>query len=184
MQSSWVAVDDEQGAYEATSHLIEQGYQRIAHLMGPEKLTLSHNRFKGYQKALNEHGIVIDDALVLKGNYSTKEEGEHIITEALNAPNPPDAVFAHTDITAFGAIAAAKRKGLQVPHDFGVVGFSDWQFSELISPSLSSVIQPGYEMGRQAANIFLHESAEKEKAHPQNIVLKTELVVRESSRRK
>jgi LacI family transcriptional regulator len=183
-ESSMVEVDDEIGAYQATTHLIEQGYKRIAHLMGPETLIIGRRRYEGYVRALKEHGVNLDEDLIYRGNHSSKEESEAIVRKALDGTSPPDAIFAHSDMTAFGAILAAKKKGLRIPEDFGVVGFSNWQFSEFVSPSLTTVLQPGYEMGRMAAKIFLNEVDRKEVIDFQKITLGTQLIVRESSIRK
>lgn len=181
--SSQVIVDDERGAYEATKHLIDQGYKNIAHLMGPENLKLGQNRFNGYVKALKDAGMPIDERLIFKGSYSSKDEAEQIVLDSLHRGPEFDAIFAHHDVVAVGALSAAKKYGFHVPNDFGVVGFSDWQFSEWISPSLSSVRQPGYEMGKSAAKIFLDEIADKENFKPQKLILDTQLIVRESSQR-
>ncbi|WP_075350761.1 LacI family DNA-binding transcriptional regulator [Algoriphagus marinus] len=179
-----VMVDDYQGAYNATSHLISQGYNRIVHLAGPKNLSISKERERGYRDALSNHGIPIDPTLIVECAYGTSDEGFKI-TENLfkQLDKKPDGVFANNDIAAAGAILACKSLGYSVPNDVGVVGFSNWQFCSMIEPTLSSVSQPGFKMGLKATELLL-DLIEK-KLDPDTItepiVLETELLIRNSS---
>lgn len=178
-----VIVNDEQGAYEATTHLIEQGYYRIAHLAGPQNLTISNNRLNGFKAALADNKYMIDDNLIKICGLGTYEEAEAITNELLDYRFPPDAIFANNDVAAYGAMTAIKKRGMKIPEDIAIVGFSNWRFSSLIQPALSSVTQPGFKMGQEATRLLMKQInlGKDEEAITETISLKTNLVVRESS---
>ncbi|WP_375581326.1 LacI family DNA-binding transcriptional regulator [Marivirga tractuosa] len=180
-----VIVNDEQGAYEATTHLIEQGCYRIAHLAGPQNLAISKNRLNGYKAALADNRYMIDDNLIKVCGLGTFEEAESITNEILDYRFPPDALFANNDVAAYGAMMAIRKKKLRIPEDIAIVGFSNWRFSSLIQPALSSVTQPGFKMGQEATRLLMKQinKAEDEESITETISLKTNLVVRESSKK-
>ncbi|GGZ14504.1 LacI family transcriptional regulator [Echinicola pacifica] len=178
-----VVVNDFSGAYQATTHLIEQGYRNIMHLAGPENLTISKERKKGYIKALEEAGLPIREKWIIPCPLGTSEESQRLTEPILAAEERPDAVFASNDVAAAGAMMAAKKLGLKLPKEFGAVGFSNWQFSSMIEPPLSSVSQPGFEMGEKAAQLLLQmiDSQSSEAFQAKTEVLDTGLIVRKSS---
>ncbi|WKV11126.1 LacI family DNA-binding transcriptional regulator [Marivirga harenae] len=180
-----VIVNDEQGAYEATTHLIEQGCYRIAHLAGPQNLAISKNRLNGYKAALADNRYMIDDNLIKVCGLGTFEEAESITNEILDYRFPPDAIFANNDVAAYGAMMAIRKKKLRIPEDIAIVGFSNWRFSSLIQPALSSVTQPGFKMGQEATRLLMKQinKGEDEESITETISLKTNLVVRESSKK-
>ena len=188
MDTSSVIVDDYGGAYRATEHLIEQGCRRIAHLAGPKHLLLSQNRLDGYQEALEKHNVPFDPSLVVECDDEltvTPDKGIEQTLNLLNLPERPDGVFANNDMTAIGAIKAIQSQGLEVPEDIAVVGYSDWLLSAMMEPSLTMVAQPGYEMGKAAAEILLKQiGAPEGKMEMDSRILETELIVRQSSLRK
>jgi len=179
-----VMVDDRRGAYNATSHLISQGYTRIAHLSGPKNLKISKERERGYREALVNHGIPIDESFIVECAYGTSDEGIKI-TQSLfkSLEQKPDAIFANNDMAAVGAMLACKSLGYRIPEEIGIVGFSNWQFCAMIEPTLSSVAQPGFKIGVKATELLL-DMIEK-KLDPDTItepiVLETELLIRNSS---
>ncbi len=179
-----VIVNDYAGAYEATKHLIQQGFSRIVHLAGPSNLKISQERTRGYKDALREFGIPFLPELLVECTQGSDEEAQRITAKLLNSISPkPDAFFANNDMAAMGAIQACKQAGFSVPQDIGVVGFSNWQFCSIVDPSLSSVAQNGFRIGSTATEILL-DWIEK-KINPESIepsvVLETELLVRKSS---
>jgi LacI family transcriptional regulator len=180
-----VIVNDEQGAYEATTHLIEQGCYRIAHLAGPQNLAISKNRLNGYKAALANNRYMIDENLIKVCGLGTFEEAEAITNEILDYRFPPDAIFANNDVAAYGAMMAIRKKKLRIPEDVAIVGFSNWRFSSLIQPALSSVTQPGFKMGQEATRLLMKQinKGEDEESITETISLKTNLVVRDSSRK-
>ncbi|WP_215225834.1 LacI family DNA-binding transcriptional regulator [Echinicola shivajiensis] len=181
-----VTVDDFSGAYEATKHLIEQGYKKIVHLAGPKNLKISKDRQEGYTKALTEANIPIREEWIIPCPKGTPEESEEICLKLLQAGDRPNAVFASNDIAAAGAMKAAKSLGLKIPNDFGAVGFSNWQFSSMIDPPLSTVSQPGFDMGEKAATLLLKmiDNESEEVFKPKTEVLGTAVIIRESSTKK
>jgi len=182
MHCSQVTVDDFLGGYQATEHLIQQGYKRIAHLAGPHGLHISIDRMNGYKKALTDNGLAIDDSLIIEDS-AFNEGAAYKATIDLLTHHHPDALFAANDISAMAAIKAAKAYGRAVPYDFGVVGFSNWQFSSLTQPSITTIEQPGFEMGQRAAELLIKElaSEETEMLPPEHVILPTRLIVRDSS---
>lgn len=180
-----VIVNDEQGAYEATTHLIEQGCYRIAHLAGPQNLAISKNRLNGYKAALADNRYMIDENLIKVCGLGTFEEAESITNEILEYRFPPDAIFANNDVAAYGAMMAIRKKKLRIPEDIAIVGFSNWRFSSLIQPALSSVTQPGFKMGQEATRLLMKQinKGKDEESVTETISLKTNLVVRESSKK-
>ncbi|WP_052890751.1 LacI family DNA-binding transcriptional regulator [Thermogemmatispora carboxidivorans] len=152
----WISVDNRVGAYEATRHLIRLGHRRIAHIQGPLKYQVSHDRYRGYCDALEEAGIPLDPELVLEGDFMP-QTGRACANAFFDLPpeRRPTAIFAGSDYMAYGAIAAAEQRGLRVPDDVAVVGFDDNPSSAHMEPPLTTVRQPFYEMGRRAAEMLL-----------------------------
>ncbi len=179
-----VTVDDFGGAFEATKHLVEQGYRNIVHLAGPPNLKISRERSDGYQAALRESGITPDPALIVPCPLGTNAEAHQVVSKLLHSPKKrPDAFFAHNDMSAVGAMMACKEAGLQVPSEVGIVGFSNWQFCSMVDPTLSSVYQPGFEMGVKSTQLLLdwiEKKFDPEKSE-MSAVLATELITRKSS---
>jgi LacI family transcriptional regulator len=187
-QASKIIVDDFTGAKEATLHLIDQGCKRIAHLEGPPNLDISKQRLEGYMEALKEHNIPFNKELVAICPSGTIEEGRAATEKLLALKNRPDAIFATNDPAAMGAMQAIKEKGLKIPKDVALVGFSNWIFSSLLDPPLSSVDQPGFEMGQEAAKLLIRQIEKRDKDDsdfvPETKILKTRLIIRESSLKK
>lgn len=179
-----VVVDDYSGAYDATRHLIQQGYRKIVHLAGPSNLKISQERQRGYKNALEDHGLEYNSDWVVECTHGTDDEGQKITAEILSTfKEKPDAFFANNDMAAVGAMLACKAAGKRVPEDVGIVGFSNWQFCSMIDPTLSSVAQPGFKMGATATEILL-DLIEKKKSAEQfqdSVMLETELLIRKSS---
>lgn len=182
-----VVVDDYVGAKEAVNHLIEQGYKKIAFLEGSPGLVITADRKRGYMDALREAGLEIKEAYIQECLTGSQEEGKRGTKKLLSMPTPPDAIFAANDPMATGAMQSVKEKGLRIPQDVGIVGFSNWSYGSLLDPSLTTVDQPGFEMGQEAARLLIRqiELADKNQDDlaPETRVLKTRLIVRDSSLR-
>lgn len=183
--TSKVIVDDYVGAKEAVLHLIEQGYKRIAHLEAAPGLQIALDRRRGYVDALNENNIAVKETMIIECPNGSLEDGKKATKKLLSLASPPDAIFANNDLLAMGAMLAIKEKGLKIPGDIALMGFSNWFFSQLLDPPLSSVDQPGFEMGQEAARLLIRQIEMKDKdqleVQPETKVLKTRLVIRESS---
>ncbi len=185
-ETSRIVFNDYQGAFYAVEHLIEQGYTRIAHIRGPMVASNSKNRLQGYLDAMKKHHLPVNDLMIIDGEALTFDFAVHLGKMlAMNKYNL-DAIFAVTDIVALGVMKGLKSQGYNIPEDMGVVGFNDWYMSTVVDPPLSSVAQPGFEMGKKATEILLNEIAvTKQGLTPayQTVILDTELIVRDSSLR-
>lgn len=176
-----VIVDDFEGGYSATKHLIDQGCKQIAHIAGRKDVLNACERMKGYKKALEDHQIPFKEEYIRYCESITEEEGELFMEEFLTLPNPPDAVFCITDLVALGVIKALKSKGISIPSQIAIVGFSNWKLAEIVSPSLTSIDQHGYQMGVEAVRMLINKLEDKNFEIPDTLELKTRLVVRDSS---
>lgn len=177
-----VVIDDFNGAYNATEHLIQQGYTRIAHISGPKHLKNFNDRIRGYMEALQAYKVKVDPALIYPGNISI-ESGKTGTEYFLSLSNPPDAIFAAEDFTALGAISKLKERHIRIPDEIGIIGFANELFGEHITPSLSTVDQQTIRMGKSALNLLVDIMEKKEKHINQKIVLDPLLIVRQSSLR-
>ncbi len=184
LKSHKIVVDDFMVGFKATQHLIEQSYERIAHLAGPTVLHTYKDRMSGYLSALEKNGMKIRDEYIIH-NKLTRIDGQDAITQLLALPEPPDALFCGNDTSALSVLSYLKKVGINVPNDFGLIGFSDEPASELVTPSISTLKQPAYDMGIKAAELLINEIlSDVNSGEYQTITVPTELIFRESSRRK
>ena len=174
--------DNQQASYEAVSHLIEQGYRRIALLEGPQHIDIFRQRKNGYLDALKAHGYPVLEELMSQ-NAWTKELGAMATVKLLNLPEPPDAIFASTsDFSALGVLEVAGSKGINVPGSLGVCGYSNEPFTEITSPSITTVDQYSVNMGKTIAELFFQELETGQGAtSPKTVSIKPELIIRKSS---
>ncbi len=176
-----VVVDDYNGAFKAVEHLISLGKRRIAHLAGPENLSISRRRLNGYYAALRKHNIPVDDELIISYDL-TMEKVKIYINHLLSLPNPPDALFAINDPTAIEAMQVIKKRGLSIPKDIAVVGFSNDQLSDLIETPLTTVAQPIQLIGETAAEMLLQLiKTDISLWKPITKTMSTELIIRKST---
>lgn len=177
--------DNEQASFEAVSHLIEQGYQRIALLKGPQNLNIFKQRKVGYLAALEKYKVPVIDDLIIE-NAWTKELGAEATRKLLSLPQPPDAIFASTsDFSALGVLEVATAMGFKVPEQLGILGYANEAFTELTSPSITTVDQFSVYMGRTVADLYFKEMENKDTlVVPKTISIKPKLIVRSSTSRK
>lgn len=176
-----VVADDYRGAYQLTEHLIAQGCRRIAHLAGPQHLNITFNRHQAYHDALLAHGLPYEQQLVVPLTNS-RETGGAAATRHLLAGNArPDAIFAAYDFAAAGALQVLEERGIRVPQDVALAGFSNEPFATMVKPQLTSVDQRGEMMGEAAVQLFLQLQKRTDIFTGQRIMLKPKLMVRESS---
>lgn len=176
-----VIVDDMEAAYNATKHLIDEGRKRIAHFSGPQKLLIGRERLEGYKKALKNAGLPIDESLIIHAeNFEMAREA---VNKLMELPERVDGIFAVNDLTAIGAMITLQKRGIKIPDDIAVVGFSDGRFSGIVEPNLSSVDQHGYEMGTAAAKMLIKRILSQDPFYPaETVILQTSLIVRGSSK--
>ena len=194
---AWVGADNRGGAYEATQYFIQHGHRRIAYIQGPMKYKVSHDRYQGYCDALQQANIALDPLLVLEGDFMPS--GGRSCAEtffSLPAEQRPTAIFAGSDFMAYGVMSAAEKFGLRIPTDIALIGFDDNPASAHMRPSLTTVRQPFYDMGRCAIELLfrlieqsrLDSHQQQENGHQStaiietpHIQLPTKLVLRETS---
>ena len=177
-----VLLDNEGAAYSAVRHLIERGHGRIGMLSGRGAISTTTERVAGYERALREAGLELDDRLVISGE-STSEGGAAATHALLDLEPPPTAIFSGNNLMSIGALHAIASRGLTVPDDVALVGFDDFPFpwSDAFRPHLTTVAQPTYELGRRAAEMLVHMLTGSNNTAPQRMVLQGKLVIRESS---
>lgn len=183
LKTTKITVDDHDGAFNATEHLIRQGCKRIAHLSGPPELSISKNRLQGYLDALKANNVEVKEELIIHSSLA-KEDVIDQTQRLLNMPEPPDALFAINDPVAIQAMLVLEEKGVRIPEEVAVVGFTNEPASALIKPSLTTVAQPAYQMGQIAASHILTQINQPDDFIPQNIILNTHLIIRSSSQKR
>ena len=177
-----VYVDDRDAAYDITEHLIQLGHQRIGFLWGGESHRSSPERFKGYESALKDYGIAINNRLIVHGDYSFDDVFRGA-RKLLALKDRPTAIFGSNDEIAAGVLAAAKSSGLEVPYDLSIAGFEDSPFSKQSWPALTTAKQATEEIARQATLRLIAE-LKRNGSHAESIENKgfsPELVIRGST---
>lgn len=178
-EKSWsVGTTNWQGAYDATTYLLGLKHRRIALITDQPGLSVSRSRLEGYKAALKAHGTDFDPALVREDNYLSHYTWR-LVESLLAEADPPTAIFTTGDIAAVHVMETLRLKNIRVPQDMSVVGFDDVPQASAVSPRLTTVYHPLYEMGRVAAETLLQQ-IEKPGLPPKHIQLETKLVVRES----
>ena len=176
-----VRADSEGGAYELTRYLTELGHRRIAILSGPEIVSTSTQRVAGYRRALQDAHLKVDSELISFGKFY-QESGYERTMKLLALSRPPTAIFAGNNFIAIGVMKALYESGLRIPEDMSVVGFDDLPPGLLVQPFLTVAAQPAYEMGYRATKLLLERIANSGEPSYQEIVLPTQLVIRQSCR--
>jgi LacI family transcriptional regulator, galactose operon repressor len=173
-----VLTDDEHGAFEATRHLILRGGGRIGMIRGAEGTDLQ--RFTGYRRALDSMGIPLKPELTAIGEW-TRPGGFRAMHTLLALPDPPTAVFSANDLMAIGAMDAAREVGLSIPGDLALVGYDDIEAAALVSPPLTTVVNPAYEVGRAAGRLLADRMTGGYTGERREVVLHCRLVDRGST---
>ncbi len=176
-----VVVDNVSGAYEAVAHLIAEGHRRIGAVLGARVSTTGEERYRGYARALEAHGIPLDPALVRSGVGRTGI-GYEFTQELLALANPPTALFVGNNLLTIGALRAIQEQGLRIPVDIALASFDETDWMYFVRPALTVVAQPTYELGQIAAEMLLRRLDDKH-APPREVVLRPTLLIRDSSRR-
>lgn len=178
---SCVRIDDFHASKEITSHLISNGHTRIGYIKGNPNQTASADRYQGFQAALNEAGISLDEALVQQGYY-TYRSGLEATEKLLSLHHPPTAIFASNDDMASAVVSVAHRQGLDVPRDLSVVGFDNTSAATMVWPELTTIHQPIASMADTAIDILLRAIRRKDGSTQVvvNHVVPHQLVTRDS----
>jgi LacI family transcriptional regulator len=178
-----VVCDNFKGAYDATKHLIKQGYKRIAHITSSSHLFITRKRLEGYKKALEDHKIPYDEALVKHCNHGgmVVEEVEEAVTTLFSVKNKPDAILSAGDrITT--VILSVIKKHKKINKDLAYIGFSNSDLTDMFSPSLSVVRQPAFEMGKTAIELLIKLIESKRPITEfETKVMESKIIIKESS---
>jgi len=177
----YVVSDDVQGAYLATTHLIDLGHRRIAHISDPSNTSPAESRTTGYKKALLERKIRVEENLVVPGGANI-DSGYNAAGKLFEMPDPPTAIFAANDLTAIGVLALAKERSISVPEELAVVGYDDIEIAKYVEPPLTTVAQDKRRLGRLAVQLLCDKLNSQEETDIHQIVVQPTLVVRASSR--
>ncbi|RZK75473.1 MAG: LacI family transcriptional regulator [Pedobacter sp.] len=189
IQTHKVGADNFKGAYDATQHLIDQGYKTIAHLNTNTKLSIASERLNGYKQALLDNGLQYRSELLRSCDYTDsqkmKEDLEEAIDYYMGLEHRPDAIFTATDQITTRCLSILFKKEYRVPEDIALIGFTNSDLADALNPSLSTVYQPAYEIGKLAAAKLIELI---ERKHDdiifETIVLPTEIQIRNSTRKR
>jgi LacI family transcriptional regulator len=180
---SSITINDFEGGYNATKHLISEGCTKIAHLSGDQSLEIFQNRFKGYKQALIDNRIPFNEEYVIR-TKSNVDAGINAAKTLLALKIPPDSIFSSSDFAGLGAMQELIEQGINIPKDFCVVGFGNEPFTKFMELSISSVDQSPMEMGKMAAKVFLEQiNCTDNLKIEKKVVLAPELLIRKSSNR-
>jgi len=182
LEVSKVVTDDFQGARKITQHLIQRGKKKIAYLGGPLTLGVCRDRYLGFESALAEEGLVVEPNHLIETEEFTFENAKNAIVKLWNSTPKPDAVFCFADILAIGALDACKELGIKVPEELAIAGFGNDDTGRFISPTLTTMAQPSFEMGQLAAKLLLQEiNSSSELPQLQLEVVQPTLIIRQST---
>ena len=180
----YIGIDDYNSSHRIVDHLVEQGCKRIAHIGGFKHTRIYNNRIRGYIDALEKHNLPLEKELLLESNLST-EDGRNKMQELLALDKKPDAVYVAGDYAALGALQVLNEKNIKIPDEIALVGFGDEPFANMVTPKMTSVNQHSYQIGKIAAEKFLEYTKQNQIQQTlQKHILKTELIIRESSLKK
>lgn len=182
--NSVVIIDNAKCGYQATKHLIEQGCKRIAHVTSPLKRNVYAQRYKGYQDALFDYGLPLDESLLIINDLSEKA-GVESAHEILKMDPLPDGIFLTNDFVAAVCMRTLKENGIRIPEDIAVVGFNNDAIGKLIEPALTTINYPGIDMGEIAArNLINHLKGISDLHQTNTIIVRSDLIIRKSSLKK
>jgi LacI family transcriptional regulator len=182
--SAKIIINNFEAGYDATTHLIEQGCKRIAHITSSLKRNVYAERLRGYKHALLDHNLKYDEKLVVIDGFK-EEDAIRSANKIIAMKNLPDGIFITNDFCAAVVMQALKDAGIRIPQDIAIVGFNNDSISKVISPKLTTINYPGFEMGQLAARTLInHLKGVWDMSVPGTMVMKSELIVRESSLKK
>ena len=182
LDTACITTDDYESAYKATQHLIDQGCERIAHFSISRSLSIGNKRMKGYLQALNDNSMKVDESLIIHCNNDDEKDLQQL-KKLFDQKKRPDGIFAAVERHAILGYEICNRLKLSIPQDVKIISFSNLQTAAYLNPSLTTITQPAFEIGKEAASI-LFKAVEKKmfQLKNENIVFKSELRQRDSTR--
>ncbi|MEX0316241.1 MAG: LacI family DNA-binding transcriptional regulator [Allomuricauda sp.] len=181
LQAPKVVFNNQKWSFFATEHLIREGHKKIYYLSGKKNLCVTKDRINGFTRAMNKHKVSKENYKIIEAGINAKE-GIEIVEDLIYNHDLPDAFFCFNDLIAIGVIKSLKNNGYRIPQDIAVMGFTETHMAEFITPQLSSVRQPTYDMGREAANLLLKQ-INGESELEETVIMNGELNIRKSSRK-
>lgn len=181
IKAGHVVVDDFNAGYLMGKHLISEGCKKIAHLGGPQHIIEYRERFLGLKAAVTEANLPLNNEHLIFQNDLTRISGINGFKTLWQKENKPDAIFCGNDMMAFAIIKEAQRLNIRVPEDLAIAGFSDEIFSDIMTPSITTIRQPALEIGNAAIKMLI-DTIENNSA-PSNVTLPVELIARKSTSR-
>jgi DNA-binding LacI/PurR family transcriptional regulator len=175
-----VMSDDRTGTNEATEYLLNRGVTRIGFIDGEPGVGPGDQRVAGYHDALRRHGLRADPDLLVTTDY-TRQGGVDGLTLLLGLPEPPRAVLCANDMIAIGALGLARDRGLSIPEDLAIIGFDDIEAAALVTPALTTVVNPGYELGQACGRLLLNRINETTPEPHVQIVIPSRFIIRASA---
>lgn len=177
--ASYVSIDDVAASRAVVDYIVSKGRRRIAMINGPLKYKYARKRQEGFILALEESGITPVSNFIVPVPEFSYDAAVSIATQLLSMPERPDAIFAASDVFAVAAIKAAKRLGISIPKELGVIGFDNTNISIMSEPALTTVKQPQYQLGFLACEMLIEQMHTPNLA-PRQIMLDAEIIIRES----
>lgn len=174
-----VTIDNRASGRAATEHLLERGYRRIGCICGPDSVTTARDRRAGYRDALQEAGLAVEPELIREESFKL-DGGERGAAALLELSEPPDALFVGNGPQCAGALRVIRERGVEVPTGIGLISFDDEPWTSLTAPAISTVAQPAYAIGREAAAL-LHRRMSGDDGPPRRVLLEAQLQIRSSS---
>lgn len=181
-----IIADNFRGAYDATNHLIKAGYRQIAHVTSSINVSITAERLKGYEQALEENGIQVKEHYIKYCPQGGKDidEVQQALNELLDAPDKPDAIFTATDRVTTTTLALLHKMHVKIPGDIALLGFTNTQLADVLNPPLTQVFQPGFEMGKKATEMLIQLIESRRPVEEfETVVLPAQLFLRDSTKR-
>ena len=178
-------INDKKAAYNATTHLIHTGCKKIAHIGGNLDPQTTIDRFLGYKAAIDDSDIEYDKSLVYTAKNLSFDDGYQIAEQMIKDHKDLDGIFALTDIIATGVLMKLKEMDVQIPEQISLIGFSNWFLTNVTTPKISTVNQPGFKMGCKAFDLLFKEIQAKKHGmlfEKEIVELPTELILRNSTK--
>ena len=172
----FIGVDNESSAYKLTKLMLDKGYTKIMTVTGPSRESTAEDRLAGFIRAMNEYNIPVDEDSIVRTSFMYDDAWQKI-TEQFDEGNIPEAILTHNNVTAYAALRAAYKLGINVPQDMGIACFDHIDIYGFMEPKFTNMIQPAHEMGRLAARTINNKTKSRNKTYqPETIILKSEFI--------
>ncbi|MBJ7881661.1 LacI family DNA-binding transcriptional regulator [Gelidibacter salicanalis] len=179
-----IIINDFESAFTATEHLIASGCKRIGHIAGSQKTNIFKARLEGFKAALVKHNLPIQEDFILHTKNLGYEEGVTCANRFLELPELPDGIFCANDYTAVSLIQVFRKADIKIPQQVAIVGFSNYPISKIIEPHLTTINDCAFQMGESSAKLLIRQIEDKDDSvNSETITIRTELIVRESTKR-